>query len=45
MLTSVTAVTVLFVGCLYRVLFHQPPPPTEKLHGIDDIHTPDEGDN
>ena len=37
MLTSVGAVTLLFVWCLYRVLAHKPP--AETLHGIDDIPT------
>ena len=39
MLLSVGSVTVLFVWCLYRVLVHTPD--VEKLHGIDDIETPD----
>lgn len=37
MLSSVGAVTVLFVWCLYRVLSHKPT--AENLHGIDDILT------
>ena len=39
MLLSVGSMTVLFVWCLYRVLAHTPD--AEKLHGIDDIETPD----
>ena len=39
MLSSVGAVTLLFVWCLWRVLAHKPSP--EKLHGIDDIPTGD----
>lgn len=38
MLLSVGGVTVLFAWCLYRVLTSAP---AEKLHGIDDIETPD----
>jgi hypothetical protein len=37
MLTSVGAVTTLFILCLYRVLTHKPP--SQGLHGIDDIST------
>ncbi|HEX5399072.1 MAG TPA: hypothetical protein VFY06_08500 [Verrucomicrobiae bacterium] len=40
MLSSVGAVTVLFVWCLYRVLAHKPP--ARGLHGIDDIVTNDD---
>jgi hypothetical protein len=39
MLVSVGGVTALFVWCLYRVLACTPE--VEKLHGIDDIETPD----
>jgi len=39
MLSSVGAVTLLFVWCLCRVLTHKPS--SEKLHGIDDIPTED----
>jgi len=39
MLVSVGGVTALFVWCLYRVLACAPD--VEKLHGIDDIETPD----
>lgn len=41
MLTSVGAVTGLFLWCLYRVLAHKPGASTETLHGIDDIATDD----
>ena len=41
MLSSVSAVTGLFVWCLYRVLAHKPSPSSETLHGIDDIATDD----
>jgi hypothetical protein len=41
MLSSVGAVTGLFLWCLYRVLAHTPAPPAETLHGIDDITTDD----
>lgn len=43
MLLSVGGVTVLFVWCLYRVLARTPK--VEKLHGIEDIKTPDVKDN
>jgi hypothetical protein len=39
MLVSVGGVTALFGWCLYRVLVCAPD--VEKLHGIDDIETPD----
>jgi hypothetical protein len=39
MILSVGTMTVLFVWCLYRVLAYTPD--VEKLHGIDDIETPD----
>lgn len=39
MISSVSAVTLLFVWCLYRVLSHTPP--VEPFHGIDDIKTHD----
>lgn len=42
MLLSVGSVTWLFAWCLYRVLTAPPP---EKLHGIDDIETPDRRDD
>jgi len=41
MLGSVGSVTFLFVWCIYRVLFHQPRVEMEKLHGVDNIPTPD----
>jgi hypothetical protein len=41
MLSSVGSVTLLFVWCIHRVLFHKPRVQVEKLHGIDDIETPD----
>jgi hypothetical protein len=43
MLLSVGSVTVLFIWCLYRVFARTPD--VEKLHGIDDIDTPDVKDN
>ena len=43
MLLSVGSVTVLFIWCLYRVLARTPD--VEKLHGIEDIDTPDIKDN
>jgi hypothetical protein len=42
MVLSVGSVTWLFAWCLYRVLTAPSP---EKLHGIEDIETPDTHDN
>ena len=39
MAASVGGVTALFAWCLYRVLATGPA--VEKLHGIEDIETPD----
>jgi hypothetical protein len=41
MLLSVGSVTLLFVWCVYRVLFHKPRTPTEHMHGMEDIDTRD----
>ncbi len=39
MIISVGFVTGLFLWCMFRVLAYKPP--TNKLHGIDDIDTQD----
>jgi hypothetical protein len=38
MISSVSAVTGLFLWCLYRVLAHKP---SSELHGVSDIKTDD----
>jgi hypothetical protein len=39
MIGSVTCVTTLFVWCIVRIITL--PEPDSRLHGIDDIETPD----